>query len=113
MQIGFETDSMLTGSDRNAFWFVNSPAGEEKAAKGGEEEAGLEAGVDEVDGLELVLDLGGDRVVDGPEGREPGEVVAPLDFAVHVHHAERLLAQPRIDLLLQVLVQYLGAQESS
>lgn len=56
-----------------------------------------------MEGGEVLLNVRRDRVIDRPESREAGEAIGPRDASVHVHHAERPLAQPRVYPLLQVV----------
>lgn len=89
------------------------PSTEEETAKGGEEEPSLEVWVHEVDSFEIALDIDRNRLVDRSNGRDPGEVLAPLHGRVQVHHGERPLLQLLVYLLLQVPLQHMTAHEPS
>lgn len=65
--------------------------------------------MDEVNGVEVILDVDGERFVDGSEGRYSREVLATLNLRVHVHNTEPPIPEPREDLFLQILVQSLRA----
>lgn len=76
------------------------PGVEEEAAEGGEEEARLEARVNEIDGFQILLDVGRDRVVDRSESGDSGEILAPVNVGVNVQHREFLLHKLRENPLL-------------
>lgn len=64
------------------------PSAEEKAAKGCQEEPGLQAWMNEVQGLQILLHVHRNRIVDGPESWNPGEILAPFHIGMHVEHGE-------------------------
>lgn len=89
------------------------PSVKEKTTKGGEEEPGLQTRVQEVNSLHVIFNIDRNGLVDGSESRDSGEVIAPLNTCVHIHHGERLLSQLTENLLLQILFQHLSAYKPS
>lgn len=84
------------------------PSAEYETTKGGEEKAGLQARVQEINSLETIFDVDRNSVIDQPEGRDSRKVLTPPNTGVDIHHGERLLIQTRQNLLLQVLFQCLN-----
>lgn len=64
------------------------PSAEEKAAKGCQEEPRLQAWVNKVNSLQILLHVHWNRLVDGSESWDSGEILAPLHIGVHVQHRE-------------------------
>lgn len=90
------------------------PAGEEEAADGGEEEAGVKVRMDKVDRLKVVLDGRRHMIVDTTEGGYSGEILGSLDMGVNIEDREGpLFLQARIYVVLQVLVHRLNAHSMS
>lgn len=84
------------------------PSAEYETTKGGEEKAGLQARVQEINSLETIFNVDRNSIGDQSEGRDARKVLAPPNTGVDVHHGERLLIQTRHNLLLQVLLQCLS-----
>lgn len=64
--------------------FPSGGGGEDEAADGGEEETGLYARVQEVEGVHVCKDLRRNDVVDGLEGGDSGEVFGAGDPSMEI-----------------------------
>lgn len=76
------------------------PSGEDETAKGGEKDPGLEPWMNIIHRLKIIPNFDRNRIVNRPESRDSGEVLAFINVGVKVNNGERLVFQLRKNTLL-------------